>query len=89
MLFFETFLQNAEDAPEHWSRPDEIEEGIDLATVSAPMVVSTSITRGLLPYFRWCIAIPGHASAQERPPDFSLPRTDLNLALFNTPNAWD
>ena len=63
MLYFETSLQNTEDAPEYWSKLGEVEEGIDLATVSAPMVVSTSITRGLLRYFRWCIAIPGHGSA--------------------------
>jgi hypothetical protein len=63
MLSFETSRQNTEDAPECWSKPGEIEEGIDLATVSAPMVVLTSFTRGLLRYLRWCIAIPGHASA--------------------------
>jgi pimeloyl-ACP methyl ester carboxylesterase len=27
--------------------------------------------------------------ARVRPLDFSLPRTDLNVALFNTANAWD
>jgi hypothetical protein len=59
---FETSLQNDQDAPAYWSTLPDVEEAGDLLTMSAPAVMSLSLSRGVLRYLRWRISIPGHAS---------------------------
>lgn len=63
VLYFETSMQNNEEAPEFWALIDEFADGLELDELTAPVVFSMTISATILRYMRWRLNIPPHASA--------------------------